>query len=52
VHELRIDIGPGWRVYYAQVGQRIVLLLGGGTKKKQGADIAAAIARLDELKRE
>jgi len=42
VHELRVDIGPGYRVYYAQAGKTIVLLLNGGTKKTQSADIARA----------
>ncbi len=43
VWELRIDWGPGYRVYYAQTGKRIVLLLTGGDKRKQKADIAAAV---------
>jgi putative addiction module killer protein len=43
VWELRIDWGPGYRVYYAQAGKKLVLLLTGGDKRKQQADIAAAI---------
>ena len=35
VWELRLDVGPGLRVYYAQAGQRIVLLLCGGSKRTQ-----------------
>lgn len=35
VWELRIDWGPGYRVYYARAGERIVLLLCGGDKRKQ-----------------
>jgi len=42
VWELRIDLGPGYRVYYAEHEQVIVVLLGGGVKKRQGADINRA----------
>lgn len=42
VSELRIDYGPGYRVYLRQYGEALVLLLGGGTKKTQEADIAKA----------
>ncbi len=45
VWELRIDWGPGYRVYYAQAGTRLVLLLAGGDKRGQQADISTAIAR-------
>lgn len=44
VWELRIDWGPGYRVYYAQAGKRLVLLLAGGDKRKQKADIDVAIS--------
>lgn len=44
VWELRIDWGPGYRVYYAQAGKRLILLLVGGDKRKQQADIAEALA--------
>ena len=43
VWELRIDVGPGWRVYYALAGRRVVLLLCGGDKRAQEADIAKAV---------
>ena len=43
VWELRIDWGPGYRVSYAQAGKRHVLLLAGGDKRAQQADIAAAL---------
>jgi putative addiction module killer protein len=44
VYELRIDMGPGYRIYFAQVGQTVVLLLCGGDKSAQAADIAKAKA--------
>ncbi|MDR3742244.1 MAG: type II toxin-antitoxin system RelE/ParE family toxin [Terracidiphilus sp.] len=42
VWELRIDFGPGFRVYYAIAGSQIVLLLLGGDKRTQAADINRA----------
>ena len=45
VRELRIDFGPGYRVYYGIDEGRIVLLLGGGTKRGQSRDIRTAIDR-------
>ena len=42
VHELRIDVGPGYRVYYARAGKIVMLLLCGGTKRTQDADIDRA----------
>ena len=39
VWELRIDHGPGYRLYYAQDGKKLVLLLLGGDKRQQQADI-------------
>ncbi|MCC7100798.1 MAG: type II toxin-antitoxin system RelE/ParE family toxin [Rubrivivax sp.] len=43
VWELRVDIGPGYRVYYAISGQRVVLLLCGGDKRTQDSDLAKAV---------
>ena len=43
VWELRLDHGPGYRVYYAQSGKRLILLLLGGDKRNQQADIEKAI---------
>ena len=43
VWELRVDVGQGYRVYYALSGQRWVLLLCGGDKRMQGADIDRAV---------
>lgn len=42
VFELRIDVGPGYRVYYAQSGKTVVVLLCGGAKRTQNADIDRA----------
>jgi len=42
VSELRMDFGPGYRVYFGRDGERLVILLGGGTKKRQQADIDMA----------
>jgi len=42
VQEYRIDFGPGYRIYYGRDGERLVILLGGGTKKRQQDDIQRA----------
>ncbi len=44
VHECRIEFGPGYRVYFGREGDRFVILLGGGTKKRQQGDIGKAQA--------
>ena len=51
VWELRIDYGPGYRVYYGMAGKTLVLLLCGGDKRKQNADIERAVMYLKEYKR-
>lgn len=43
VSELKVDFGPGYRVYYSQRGTRLLLLLAGGDKSTQQKDIAKAI---------
>jgi len=43
VTELKIDFGPGYRVYYTQRGTRLLLLLAGGDKSTQQKDIQLAI---------
>lgn len=43
VVELRVDFGPGYRVYYSLRGSELILLLAGGDKKSQQKDIAAAL---------
>ena len=47
--ELRVDYGPGYRLYFVRRGERIVILLSGGDKKRQTADIARARQMLKEL---
>ena len=49
VHELRLFFGPGYRVYFMQRGEVVILLLAGGDKDSQQRDIAAAVemARLE-----
>ena len=49
VSELRIDYGPGYRVYFTKIGVEIVLLLVGGDKSTQNKDIAAAKATAKSL---
>ncbi len=44
VSELRIDTGPGYRVYYAAKGDELILLLAGGDKSTQARDIETALA--------
>ena len=50
VSELKIDVGPGYRVYYTQRGKRILLLLAGGDKSTQQNDIATAIQLTRDFK--
>ena len=43
VSELKVDFGPGYRVYYAKRGNRLLLLIAGGDKSTQDKDIAKAL---------
>ena len=52
VSELRIDFGPGYRLYYGRDGDALVILLGGGTKKRQACDIANAQTHWKAYKQE
>lgn len=49
VSEIRIDYGPGYRLYFTKQGERIVVLLCGGDKKRQSADIERAKKMAKEL---
>ncbi len=49
VSELRIDCGPGYRVYFKRVGRQIVVLLAGGDKRTQAQDIRMALALAKNL---
>lgn len=49
VSEMRIDYGPGYRVYFFRRGKEIVVLLCGGDKKSQRADIAEAVRMKEEI---
>ncbi len=49
VREMKIDHGPGYRVYFAERAGEIVILLCGGDKKSQDADISVAIRMVSEL---
>jgi putative addiction module killer protein len=51
VQELRLDFGPGYRIYFGWDGKRLVILLCGGTKRRQQAEIMAAHALWQEYKR-
>jgi len=51
VLECCIDFGPGYRVYFGRDGDRIIILLGGGTKKRQKKDIEVAKALWKEYKK-
>ncbi len=44
VYEMREFFGPGWRMYYIQRGEMLIIMLGGGDKSSQSKDIAAAKA--------
>ena len=49
IGELRIDYGPGYRVYFVQRGKVLVILLCGGDKSSQKADIKKALAMAKEV---
>ena len=50
VLEYRIDSGPGYRIYFGRDGNRLVILVGGGTKRRQDRDIEAAKSRWADYK--
>jgi putative addiction module killer protein len=49
--EYRIDFGPGYRIYFGKDGEEIVVLLGGGTKRRQQHDISMARERWADYRR-
>ena len=49
VSELKLDVGPGYRVYYTERGGELIVLLAGGEKSTQQQDIKAAIALAKNL---
>lgn len=49
IGELRIDYGPGYRIYFTQRGRMVIFLLYGGDKSSQSRDIARAKAMAEEL---
>jgi putative addiction module killer protein len=49
VFEMREHFGPGWRLYYVQRGALLIVMLGGGGKSSQHADIAKAISLANSL---
>ena len=50
VFELKLDFGPGFRVYFGRDGKTIIILLGGGSKRRQSTDISTAIERWKRYK--
>lgn len=51
IYELRLNFGPGYRVYYGRDGKILVILLGGGDKQRQSADIAQAVKHWNQYKK-
>jgi putative addiction module killer protein len=50
ISEMRIDIGPGYRMYFTRRGNTVIVLLCGGDKRKQDADIQRAIKLAENWK--
>jgi len=51
IWELRIDHGAGYRVYYAKAGEKLILILAGGDKRRQQADIETDLEYWNKWKR-
>jgi putative addiction module killer protein len=52
LRELKLDIGPGFRIYYVEIGQTVILLLAGGDKSTQQQDIRIAWSMMDDIHEE
>ena len=50
VAEMRIDHGPGYRIYFVRRNNRMIIILAGGTKRTQSSDIGRAIEIASQLK--
>ena len=50
VFEYKLDFGLGYRIYFGKDGEALIILLGGGTKKRQQRDIRAALANWQDYK--
>lgn len=51
VFEYKIDFGPGYRIYFGKDGEELIVLLGGGSKKRQTVDIETAVSCWKDYKR-
>ena len=51
VYERKIDYGPGYRIYFGMDGEQLVVLVGGGTKKRQVRDVLTAGERWTDYKK-
>jgi putative addiction module killer protein len=49
ISEMRIDYGPGYRIYYKKIGQMVIVLLAGGDKRTQARDIKSALRLAQNL---
>jgi len=52
VYEYKLEFGPGYRIYFGQEGDSLIILLGGGTKKRQQRDIHRALVLWNEYKQQ
>lgn len=49
ISEMRVDVGPGYRLYFTQIGQLVIVMLAGGDKSAQQRDIKRAQRMIDSL---
>lgn len=50
IYEYRVDFGPGYRIYFGKDGEELVILVGGGSKKRQQGDIEMAQTRWQDYR--